>query len=74
MNVPRPKEIEIQIPGLKLAGLHHPNPSGFPTLGLHGWLDNATTFDMLAPLLPGLDLVSLDLAGHGISEHRHPTA
>ena len=42
-------------------------------LCLHGWLDNAASFMPLAPLLNGLDLVALDLPGHGFSEHRHPT-
>jgi len=40
-------------------------------LCLHGWLDNAASFVPLAPLLDRLDLVALDLPGHGHSEHRH---
>jgi pimeloyl-ACP methyl ester carboxylesterase len=40
-------------------------------LCLHGWLDNAASFIPLAPLLDRLDLVALDLPGHGYSEHRH---
>ena len=45
-------------------------PEGIPTVGLHGWLDNANTFDRLAPLIPELNLVALDFAGHGLSNHR----
>jgi pimeloyl-ACP methyl ester carboxylesterase len=45
-------------------------PDGIPTIGLHGWLDNANTFDRIAPLLPELRLVALDLPGHGLSDHR----
>jgi len=45
--------------------------SGPRVLCLHGWLDNAASFIPLAPLLNRLDLVALDLPGHGYSEHRH---
>lgn len=44
--------------------------NGTPTLAVHGWLDNANSFDVLAPALPELDLVAVDLAGHGHSDHR----
>lgn len=41
-------------------------------LALHGWLDNAASFDTLAPLLPDVRLVALDLPGHGHSDPRPP--
>ncbi|XP_042893174.1 probable serine hydrolase [Penaeus japonicus] len=44
-----------------------------PTLrlvGAHGWLDNANSFDALVPLLPaGVEVLVLDLPGHGMSDH-----
>lgn len=43
---------------------------GEPTLALHGWLDNANSFNYLAPRLPELDIIALDFAGHGHSDHR----
>ena len=63
-------DISFQISGLTLTAKYWANSSGIPTLALHGWLDNANTFDRLAPLLPELDLVALDFAGHGYSDHR----
>ncbi|KAF2357977.1 Alpha/beta hydrolase fold-1 [Trinorchestia longiramus] len=39
-------------------------------LGVHGWLDNANTFDGILPLLEcDCTFVSLDLPGHGKSDH-----
>ncbi|XP_045118584.1 probable serine hydrolase isoform X1 [Portunus trituberculatus] len=44
--------------------------SSLRILGVHGWLDNANTFDTLAPFLPmGTELLVLDLPGHGHSDH-----
>ena len=56
-----------------MGGLHWPLENAPRVLCLHGWLDNAASFIPLAPLLDRLDLVALDLPGHGHSEHRHPT-
>jgi pimeloyl-ACP methyl ester carboxylesterase len=63
---------EFRIFGRRMAAKLWGDPEGAPTFALHGWLDNANTFDRLAPLLPELNLVALDFAGHGLSEHRPP--
>jgi pimeloyl-ACP methyl ester carboxylesterase len=55
---------------MRLAAKRWGSKNGLPVLALHGWLDNANSFDRLAPLLPDLHLVSLDLPGHGMSDHR----
>src|SRR5690606_23934358 len=41
-----------------------------PVMALHGWLDNCASFDFLAPLMPKLDLLAVDLVGQGKSSHR----
>ena len=48
------------------------DPSGRPTLAAHGWLDNASSFARIAPLLEGAYLVCVDLPGHGHSSHKPP--
>ena len=63
-------ERTIEIPGLSLAARVHGPDDGMPVLALHGWLDNAASFDGLAPLLSGCKVVALDLAGHGLSQRR----
>lgn len=42
---------------------------GPPLLALHGWLDNAASFDLLADELPDFQFISIDLPGHGRSSH-----
>ena len=66
------EELELQTPYLRLAARAWGPLDGVPVLALHGWLDNAASFDALAPLLPDVRLVALDLTGHGRSEHRPP--
>jgi pimeloyl-ACP methyl ester carboxylesterase len=72
--VSAPREIELQLPHLRLAGLAWGRPGGTRVLAVHGWLDNAATFTALAPLLDDVELVAIDLPGHGHSDHRAPGA
>lgn len=53
-----------------LAALCFGPEDGAPVLALHGWLDNAASFVRLAERLDGVNLVALDLAGHGASSRR----
>ena len=69
-SVNQPEELEIQTSSIRLVAKCWGNPDGLPVLAFHGWLDNAATFDNLAPLLPELRILSLDLPGHGYSDHR----
>ncbi|XP_071447020.1 probable serine hydrolase [Hetaerina americana] len=61
-------EIQIPVPWGHIAGKWWGNPDSKPLLGLHGWQDNAGTFDGIAPILPNhISLLALDLPGHGLS-------
>ena len=55
------------------AGLSWGQSEARPVLALHGWLDNAASFELLAPLLSDCRVVAPDLAGHGRSGHRPPS-
>ena len=55
----------FDVRGLKLHAIER--GQGRPTLLLHGWLDHAHSFDLLAPLIPGRT-VALDFRGHGDSQ------
>jgi pimeloyl-ACP methyl ester carboxylesterase len=67
------REIEIELPHLRLAARAFGDPTLPKLLALHGWLDNAASFDRLAPLLcEHFHIVALDLPGHGRSAHRPP--
>ena len=68
--------------GFKLAVRIWGDPDACPQcpqhrwLALHGWADNAASYDRLAPmmLLEGATaVVAVDFAGHGRSDHRWPT-
>ncbi|KGQ19142.1 Alpha/beta hydrolase [Lysobacter dokdonensis DS-58] len=61
------REILLDTPYGRLTALR--GGTGTPVLALHGWLDNAASFVPLASHLHGIDLVALDLPGHGTSPH-----
>ncbi|XP_054287394.1 probable serine hydrolase [Macrosteles quadrilineatus] len=66
-------EIKIPVPWGYVAGKWWGPRDQPPVICLHGWQDNASTFDTLAPLLPPqLSLLALDLPGQGFSSHYYP--
>ena len=68
------REHRFEHNGIVLAAREWGVPDGLPVLALHGWLDNCGSFAVLAPLLSGVRLIALDLAGHGLSGHRSADA
>lgn len=64
------QETTFTVKGIKLAAKLWGPESGIPVMAVHGWLDNCASFDPLIPLLSGVRVCALDLAGHGLSNHR----
>ncbi|PKM05149.1 MAG: alpha/beta hydrolase [Gammaproteobacteria bacterium HGW-Gammaproteobacteria-6] len=62
-------EARFSLRSIEVAAKVWGEPGGLPVIALHGWLDNAASFDRLAPHLNGVHMVALDLPGHGLSGH-----
>lgn len=69
-----PDEITLELAELSLAAKRwraEAAPAACPrVLAVHGWLDNASSFDRVATGLGAAEVVALDLPGHGRSDHR----
>ncbi len=65
------RELDIYLKSLDLsiAAKHWFYTGKERAIAVHGWLDNASSFDMLLPHLPFLNTISIDLPGHGFSQH-----
>ncbi len=70
--MPVPEELTLDAGPLRLAALAWGEPGAPAVLALHGWLDNAASFERLAPLLGDHRVIALELPGHGHSQHRPP--
>lgn len=62
------RAFSLRTPLGELAALSN-DRKGPRVLALHGWLDNAASFLPLAPHLGDVELVAIDLPGHGHSAH-----
>lgn len=60
---------QISAGSLQLAALDN-RGSGDLIVALHGFLDNAMSFSPLFPFFNDFHFIALDLAGHGLSDHR----
>lgn len=67
-------DFTLPLPHLTLAARRWHAGAAHKVLALHGWLDNAASFDRLAPCLTDHEVVALDLPGHGLSGQRPPGA
>jgi pimeloyl-ACP methyl ester carboxylesterase len=73
--MPAPTERRIQLPHLALGALAWGGENAPTLLALHGWLDNAASFALLAPRLAEHHrVIALDLPGHGHADHLPPGA
>lgn len=70
MSLRAPSARYWEVNGLRIEGLCWGEEDLTPLLALHGWLDNAASFEMLAPYLDTHYVVALDLTGHGQSSRR----
>ncbi|KAK9509469.1 hypothetical protein O3M35_006780 [Rhynocoris fuscipes] len=67
------EEVRIPVPWGHVAGKWWGNKSIQPILAIHGWLDNAGSFDLFAKELPeNFSLLAIDVPGHGLSSHLPP--
>ncbi|XP_019817483.2 serine hydrolase-like protein 2 isoform X1 [Bos indicus] len=66
-------ELKLAVPWGHIAAKAWGSHQATPVLCLHGWLDNANSFDRLIPLLPkDFNYVAMDFGGHGLSSHYSP--
>lgn len=64
------EEFRLDTRNGRFAGLAWNRHGAARLICLHGWLDNAASFLPLARLLDNCNIVALDFAGHGHSDHR----
>lgn len=67
MNV---KEVQLKLKFGTIAAKWWGSMNKRPIIAIHGWQDNAGSFDALIPLLPlNFSYLAIDLPGHGLSSH-----
>ena len=69
-----PRAISFQVQGKQFAAELWGEDGQQPVIALHGWLDNCHSFRPLAAQLDNIQLLAIDMAGHGHSERRSADA
>jgi len=64
------QDLEFPLANITLRGVGYGDPSKPMILALHGWLDNALSFQPIAGYLSDYYILALDITGHGLSSHR----
>lgn len=67
-------ETDFVIRDISLRVKHWHVNAAIKVIALHGWLDNAGSFDQLASYLPNCSIAAIDLAGQGFSDCRPASA
>ncbi len=68
------REVQLMVRGIDLKAKLWHEEAPIKVIALHGWLDNAASFDLLAPMLPNCAILALDQAGNAQSEFRPPSS
>ena len=66
------RERSFENNGIELAAKEWGRSGYPPVIALHGWLDNANSFDRMLPFMDNLHVIAIDKAGHGRSGFRSP--
>ena len=64
------KDIQFDLQGIQLAAKSWFDHQEKTIIALHGWLDNANSFDDLVSHFPQYHWLAIDMVGHGLSSHR----
>jgi pimeloyl-ACP methyl ester carboxylesterase len=64
------QDLEFPLANITLRGVGYGDPSKPMVLALHGWLDNALSFQPISKYLSDYYILAIDITGHGLSSHR----
>ena len=62
--------LEFPLANITLHAIGYGDPTKPMILALHGWLDNAVSFQPVAEHITDYYILALDITGHGLSSHR----